>query len=107
MMFEKYMKERQGADCLKTEKGFLFYKVEGQECFIADMYIEPEFRKSGVFEGFIDALSEIALMKSCKAITATIYLNDKGCNRTLNAAFKVGFKLAQANNNVLFIVKEL
>jgi len=107
-MFADYMKERQGADCLKVEDaGFVFYRVQGNELYIVDMYIEPASRGSELLFSFIKNLEHVAKEHSCKFLSGNIYLSDPGCNRTLNAAFKVGFKLANANNNILLIIKEL
>jgi hypothetical protein len=107
MMFEKYMKERQNADLYQTDRGFIFYRIEGFECFIVELFVEEEHRGSSALKELIETVELQAKDCECKALTGNIYLSDKGCNRTLNAAFKMGFKLGAANNNVLFIVKEL
>jgi hypothetical protein len=106
-MFEQYMKERQGADCIKKDGAFVFYKIQNEECFIVDMFVEKEKRGSSLFSQMISELSELGKNQGCKFLSATIYLNDPGCNHSLKSALKVGFKLSVANNNVLFIIKEL
>lgn len=103
--YKSYLKERQKALILDKPEGFVIYKVNGEECFIIEMFLKKEHRKSdALFELFSDLL---VLNSSCKIISGNIHLSDAGCNRTLNAAFKLGFKVAQANNNCLLIVKEL
>lgn len=46
-MFAEYRKEREGIDCIKTDKGFIFYKIEFPHCMIHDYYVKPEFRQEG------------------------------------------------------------
>ncbi len=106
-MFEAYVKERQNADCMKYENGFLFYRIQGEEFYIVDLFIEKSHRKSGLLETIISDASAKAIDNKCKFLSGNIYLNDTGCNRTMAAALKVGFKIMRAENNILLIVKEL
>jgi hypothetical protein len=105
MMFEKYMKERQNAECIKNEKGFLFYRIQNDECYIVDIFIEESFRKTSASSEIIGELE--SRVQGSKYISGNVYLSDPGCHRTLKAAFKQGFKIHSANNNILLIVKEL
>jgi hypothetical protein len=106
-MFEKYMKERQNADIVQDERGFIFYRIQSNECYIVEMFVDEPFRKTKAAHELMEIVELLAVDCQCKFLTANIHLDDKGCNRALRAAFKYGFKLAQANNNIIFIVKEL
>jgi len=101
------MKERQNADLIQNQKGFVFYRIHSDECYIVEMFIDEPYRGGPAFKELIETLELIAKDCQCKYMSANIYLNDPGCNRSLSAALKVGFKLHQANNNILLIVKEI
>lgn len=106
-LYAAYVKEREGKDVLKNENGFITYKIIGQELFLADMFLVKKARGSEVVSQFIEKLVQIGKDNKCSHISANIHLADSGANRTLKAALKLGFKLINANNNILVIVKEV
>lgn len=107
-LWAAYVKERQGLECLWKEHGFIAYKITGNECFLAEMFIEKEHRSSGKCKAMIMELAEIAKANGCDVITANIHLVvDPNANSTLGAAIGCGFKVQASGNNVLLIAKEL
>ncbi len=106
-LYAKYIKERRGLDVLESEHGFLTYKMNGEECFIADMCIEEDRRTAGHGRVLTSALEALAKDAGCKYISANIDLNAGGANNCLLAAMTVGFEVRAANLNVLLIVKDL
>lgn len=106
-MYFDYLKERENTDSLIKDYGFVAYRINGDECYLADFYIKPEFRNTHSAGDLLKEIIEVALSKNCKMITATIHLNDKGCNRTLKAAYKFDFFMVSAQNNVIVIAKKL
>ncbi len=103
--YKSYLVERQDAKVLDRPEGFIIYRILDKECFIVDMFILKNHRNTEVLSDLFSDLQILA--KGCDTITGNIHLSDKGCNRTINAAFKLGFKVIQANNNCLLIAKEL
>lgn len=106
-LYAAYVKERQGLLCLWESYGFIAYKIVEHECFLSDMFIRKEDRKSGKCRELLGSLEEIAKRAECKIITANIHLWDVNANKTLAAAQACGFEVKGANNGVILIVKEL
>jgi hypothetical protein len=106
-VWAKYIKEREDLDILEDEFGFITYKFNTHECFIQDMCVDTSKRSQSHGRGLIDQLVEIAKAHGCTYIGANIFLADKGAMNTLTASMRVGFKIAKANNDVLFIVKDI
>ena len=46
-MYESYIKERENLDVIKTQKGFICYRIEKDHVLINDYFVLPEFRKGG------------------------------------------------------------
>lgn len=106
-MFKEYLKERENKEVIENEYGFLVYKIFDKECFLADFYIKPAFRKTFVVGDFVSQLEVIAKDNGCECITAQIQIADKGHKVTLSAAFKLGFNIVSSNNNAIIIMKEV
>ena len=102
-LYAQYLKERQEAEILENENGFIIYKINQDECFIIDMFIRPEIRGLGQGNDLVRHLKQIAIANGCKAITANIHLADKNANKTLLAGLHAGFKVIRAENNILLI----
>jgi GNAT superfamily N-acetyltransferase len=102
-LYAKYISEREGLEIFETEHSFVTYKLSGDECFIKNMCVLPDERAHGRARYLINQLGELAKASNCKFITANIDLKDKGASNTLLAALRIGFKVIQANNDLLFI----
>jgi len=106
-MYFDYLKEREGKEHFETERGFMVYKLAGEECHLAEIYLKPEHRASGEFESMIVGLASMARSNGCKVISANVDLSDKGASRNVAAGLKVGFRIINAHNNIILLVKEL
>ena len=106
-LYAKYIKERCGRHALENDHGFLTYQFNGEECFLADMYIDPSKRGTRLFKEMIDQLVVLAKDHGSKIVTATIYMADQGKEHTLASSLKVGFKILRAENGVILLGKEV
>lgn len=106
-MYFDYVKERQNVDNFQTDKGFILYKVNGEECFLAEVYVKPEFRGTSEIAKMIRSMCEIAESKGCNLLTANVHLSDSGSGRTIKAALKLDFFIAKADHNIIVIAKHL
>ena len=106
-LYAKYIKDRQDGEILENEFGFITYRIVEKECFIMDMCIDTSKRGRGFGKILVYDLERIALEKGCDVISANVHLWDKGASNTMLAALTVGFEIAQANNNVILIIKKL
>lgn len=107
-MYAAYIKERENKEMLQFDCGFITYKIypENKECFLADMYIDPKHRGTNAVAVFVNDLARVAKESGCDHISATVCV-DSGASRVLKAAFKLDFKIKNAQNNIIVIVKDL
>lgn len=106
-LYAKYHAERTGGSLLENEHGFIAYRIAGHECFIVDMFIAPEKRRTPLFKKMMGELEIFAKSSGGTLLTANIFLNDPGASNTLIAALKSGFKVTGTGNGVLLITKDI
>lgn len=71
-LFAEYLKEREGVDLIHNEKGFAIYSILNNECYIRDIYVLPEYRKSHVATELANQIQDIAKAKGCKVLTGSV-----------------------------------
>lgn len=106
-LYFKYIQERDQAEIIENDFGFVTFKIVNKECFILNMYVLPEYRRSGNFSCMIKLLGEKALQEGCEFISGNIQMYDSGKNKTLSAALSVGFEIVASDINTICIIKKL
>lgn len=102
-----YMKERLGFTTIFKPGGFITYRINGGEAFLAEIFVSKEKRKSGLGREMLIELLNIAKKNKCVYVSANIHLHDKGANNTLRAALSCGFNVSGADQGQLVITKEV
>lgn len=106
-LYGDYILEREGRETIESENGFVTFKIYGIECLIQDMYVKPEFRKSGVANKMANKLTEIARDRGCKFLSASVSPNTTDSTTSLKAILSYGFKLAKIDSQLIWFTKEL
>ena len=104
-LYADYIKARQGLELLETNSCFLTYKIDGEECFIANAYTKPSARGNREMGGLISRLEVLVKEQGAKYTTAIIDLADGQASKTLLASLKAGFSLLRNNGNTIIIIK--
>lgn len=106
-LFAEYVKEREGKDIVESDKGFATYFYLGDGCYIQDIYVKPEYRKSGEASNFANIISEVAKSKGYKKLYGTVCPQAKGSTESLKVLLAYGFQLDSCTHNLIALVKEL
>jgi GNAT superfamily N-acetyltransferase len=106
-MWEKYFAELFGREVYKTEHGFISYEITGAYCYIADMYILPEYRKQGAAKFIADGLAVLAREKGCKFFLTSVHSKVKGAETSLLAQLHYGFKIKALEGERITLHKEI
>lgn len=67
-MYAKYVKEREDLDEIKTDKGFIHYKMIGESCIINDCFVLKEHRRSGHGHFLGDQVFELCKERGIKTV---------------------------------------
>jgi GNAT superfamily N-acetyltransferase len=106
-MYAKYKKERDGDQLLETDWGFIFYGLNGKECYIAEMFVDESARSIGNGKQLVGMLGDIARAHGCEFLSGNIYVKKPGGSNAALAAQLAGFEILSAHNDVLTIIKKL
>lgn len=102
-----YLKERENLEVLETIEGFAVYAIIKEECYIRDIYIQPEYRQKGAASKIADAIAIIAKEKGCKILTGSVDPIAKGSTESLKVLLGYQMSLHSISNGLIFFTKVL
>ncbi len=106
-LYGDYVLEREGKGIVEKSYGFATYKIRGDECYICDIYIKPDYRKKGVGSHIANEIAEIAKENKCKYLTGTVCPSLNGATQSLIAQLNYGFKILSSHEDLIVLKKEL
>jgi ribosomal protein S18 acetylase RimI-like enzyme len=105
--YSQYLKEREGLETLETLHGFALYKIQQDECYIQDIYVLPDKRRSGVASQMADAVAERAKSKGCRWLVGSVSPAANNAHTSLMVLIHYGMKLQKADKDIIFFAKEI
>lgn len=106
-LYGQYVQEREGKQIIENECGFATYKIFGEECYVVDIFIKKEFRRSSQASGLADHIALMAKEAGCKFLTGTCAPSTFGATESMKAMFGYGFKLHSCTEDKIILIKEL
>lgn len=93
-MFDKFLKEHEDFNTLKAEHGFATWKIQDDgTCYIRDIYVMPEFRKSGVGSEIADRVCEIAQKEyKSKKLIGSVSIKAKHADASIKVLHGYGMR---------------
>lgn len=105
--FAEYIKERQNKEIVEDENGFATYYFVGPDCYIEDIYVIPEKRKTGICFMYADKIAKIARDKNCLNLIGSVKPSANGSTVSLKVLLAYGFRLHSANEDFIWFKKKL
>ena len=102
-----YIKEREGFDSIVLEEGFISYKIFGEECYIRDIWADPDYRYKGVGTDLANRVTEIARAKGCKYLSGSVDPSKGDPTASTKALFAYGFKVFAAAQSAIWFRKDI
>lgn len=107
-LYADYLLERTHDQIVETEYGFATYRfLNTKQCYIIDIYVKPENRKTYRASEMADKIAEIAKEKGCCELLGTIVPSTRGSNTSLNVLMAYGMKLSSAQNDLIIMKKDI
>lgn len=106
-LYGQYLKEREGFEIIENDYGFASYKCIGQECYLRDLYVVPNKRKSHVASDLADQICEIGKQNGCKYLSGSVSPEDPNATRNIQVLIAYGMRLVRSTNDLLWFIKEL
>jgi predicted GNAT family acetyltransferase len=106
-LYGQYILEREGKQILENEHGFFTFKFYGEECYIEDIFIKKDSRRSGIATDMANTVAEIARGAGCKVLTGTCVPSTHGATESMKAMFSYGFRIHSSQHDKIILIKEL
>ena len=107
-LYGEYILEREGTQIVERgEDGFATWRVQGDECYIIDIYVKPHLRKTGLAASMADEIADRARALECKYLIGTVNPNTQGATASLKVLLAYGMELAQIKDNLIWFYQKL
>jgi GNAT superfamily N-acetyltransferase len=106
-LYADYIKEREGKELLELEQGFATYKIRPPECYIVDIYVKPEYRKTGVAATMADFICAIAKDRGCTTLLGSVNTAAHGATSSMRVLLAYGMVLRAAKESMIYLSKEI
>lgn len=103
----QYLKEREGFDCLIGEECFASYRINGEECYIKDIWVHPDFRSKGLASELAKDIAAIAKRAGCTYLSGSVSGLVGDPSASTLAMLTYGFKISSIVENGLLFRKDL
>lgn len=106
-LFSEYLRERTEIEMIENDYGFITFSIEGDNCYIRDLYIVPAERKNHWATDLANRVRDIALSRKCKYLTGSVCPQAKNATDSLKVLLAYGMRLDSAANNLIIFKKEI
>lgn len=106
-LYAAYLQEREAFELLHTPEAWASYKCQGDECYIRDIYVSPEARRTNIAASLTDQITIIAKERGCKYLTGTCVPSTNGSTQSLRAMLAYGFNIHSAHQDLIVLRKLL
>lgn len=112
--YKSYLMSKCGYEVIEDAHGFVLYYINGKECHLAEVYIEPSKRRLGIATELAEKLTDIALDNECEWITCSTTIrgdyNDAADGQeaqSMMAALSFDFRPVVASGNRITYAKRI
>jgi hypothetical protein len=108
-MFNEYANEKGfGPRILYSEGvGFATYHMHQDECYIEDIYIIPEKRKSNEAANIANSIIVMAKERGLKLLTGSVNLKANGKDSSMRVLLAYGMSPVATNGDLVYFSKEI
>jgi GNAT superfamily N-acetyltransferase len=110
-LYAKYVKERLGDEIIETEYGFATFryidKHNSRAVYIVDIYVLPEYRKSGEASKLADRIAVIAKDQGCNEMIGTVLTSARTATNSVKVLLAYGMTLKSSTNEALVFIKSI
>lgn len=104
---KQYLKERENVESIESEYGFATYSIHEQECYIRDIWVQPQFRQLNHATTLADCIVKIAKDKGCTFIIGTVCPAANNSTESLKVLLGYKMKLVSSKENLIIFRKEI
>ena len=104
-LWARYHKETEGHQVIETDVAFIRFVIDGDICYIHDLYVIPEARRLGWGTRITDQAAEVALKAGCRALRSAVCVKFVTGTEAMMANLSYGFRLVSNIGDMTFLEK--
>lgn len=107
-LYAQYIFERENKEIVESDKGFATYKIfDNGECYLQDLYVVPEYRKSGLATEMTDEIVLRAKEKACTLLIGSVCVDDINATRNMKVFLSYGMQIYKSMGTMIFLKKDI
>lgn len=109
-MYANYILERLGRDTIVIpDIGFATFEIDGDECYLVDIFVEKKYRKDGFGKVMADQICKIAKRKGCTVLKGFVQTdaNNSDVSEKVLLAYGMTLFAEVADQNLKIFKKEI
>jgi predicted GNAT family acetyltransferase len=107
-LYAQYIREKTNDKIIETDIGFATYRyIEDNTVYIVDVFVMPEFRKTGHGSGLADQVVLEAKSKGYRKLVVSVVPSSKNSTDSLKVILAYGMKLKSSSNDFIVFEKEI
>jgi ribosomal protein S18 acetylase RimI-like enzyme len=106
-LYGDYLRERTNDHILETGRGFATYRFVENAVYIVDIYVVPQFRKSGEASQMADAIAKAAKEQGCTKMLGSVVPSMKGSLDSVKVLLAYGMRPVSAREDFIVFEKEI
>lgn len=106
-IYSDYIKTLQGKGVIESEKGFATYSAFTDGLYIENIYVVPDYRKTGIASLMADEIAEESKKQGYKYIYGSVCPIHNGATDSLKTLLAYGFSLLSSTSELILLRKEV
>ena len=105
--YAKYLEERSNYHMYEDDKGFFIYEINDKEFHFKEIFVQKEFRQTGIASSYDKKAIEMAKEFGCSYIKSSVSPTMVNSTASLKLQLKLGYELLYCDGLTIFLKKEL
>ena len=106
--YMRYCVEQWGRQLIQEPYGFVLFDINTDNAYIADMFIEPEYRDQGLGKKLESRVIDIAKESGCDWISCKVHTSDKDWKKNFDIYTKhCDYMMEDRNGDYIRLVKKI
>lgn len=106
-LYADFIKETFGKDIIEDDDGFATFLIVKKECYVENVYVRPEARKSTHSFHYVDQIVEKAKAQGCRYLLTTVNKRISTPERSKHVILKYGFMPYSEDDDCEVFFKEI
>jgi GNAT superfamily N-acetyltransferase len=106
-LYKQYLLERENTHLHYDEDSFITYEFIDNYCYIKEVYVSPEQRRTGKASLLGRMIQDIAREKGMHYVMGSVCLSTNGWQKSLAGMYKEGYTLKETIEDMIYLRKDL